>query len=110
MRLRLTPLAAASVFWAAPEGWVLLRAYNEKADPWVLDLYPYATTSPAYFEAPPPAAPADAAYFVAWMDRVVEATDARGGWNDDREKADTLAYLNAARDKFRALAGTPTKD
>jgi TolB protein len=94
----------------APEGWVLLRAYNEKADPWVLDLYPYATTSPVYFEAPPPAAPADAAYFVAWMDRVVEATDARGGWNDDREKADTLVYLNAARDKFRALAGTPTKD
>jgi hypothetical protein len=94
----------------APEGWVLLRAYNEKPDPWVLDLYPYATTSPLYFESPPPPAPEDAAYFVAWMDRVVEATDARGGWNDDREKADTLAYLNAARDKFRALAGNPTKD
>ena len=94
----------------APGGWVVLRAYNEKPDPWVLDLYPYATTSPVYFEAPPPPAPEDAAYFVAWMDRVVEAANARGGWNDEREKADTLAYLDAAREKFRALAGSSTKD
>jgi hypothetical protein len=63
-----------------------------------------------YFEAPPPPAPEDAAYFVAWMDRVVEAALVRGGWNDEQEKADTLTYLNAAREKFRALAGTPTKD
>jgi hypothetical protein len=91
-------------------GWVVLRAFNDEADPWVLDLYPYATTSPIYFEAPPPPAPADAAYFVAWMDRVIEAANARGGWNDAQEKADTLAYLEAAREKFRALAGTATKD
>jgi hypothetical protein len=94
----------------APGGWVVLRAYNEKPNPWVLDLYPYATTSPVYFEAPPPPAPEDAAYFVAWMDRVVEAANARGGWNSEQEKADTLTYLNAARDRFRALAGTPTED
>ena len=53
---------------------------------------------------------ADAAYFVGWMDRVVEAALARGGWNSEQEKADTLAYLNAAREKFRALAGISTKD
>ena len=94
----------------ASGGWVLLRAYNEKPDPWVLDLYPYATTSPIYFEAPPPPAPEDASYFAAWMDRVVEATLARGGWNSEKEKSDTLAYLNQARDKFRALAGSQTKD
>jgi hypothetical protein len=86
-------------------GWVLLRAFNEKAHPWVLDLYPYATTSPVWFDAPAaPPAPEDAAYFVAWMDRVIEAAHARGGWNEEREKADTLAYLEAAREKFRALA------
>jgi hypothetical protein len=88
----------------AEGGWVVLRAFNDAAHPWVLDLYPYATTSPVYFAAPPPPAPGDAAYFVAWMDRVVAAAEARGGWNDGQEKADTLAYLNAARDKFRALA------
>jgi hypothetical protein len=85
-------------------GWIVLRAFNDQAHPWVLDLYPYATTSPLYFAAPPPPAPGDAAYFVAWMDRVIEATNARGGWNGEQEKADTLAYLEAARAKFRALA------
>ena len=85
-------------------GWVLLRAWNDKAHPWVLDLYPYATTSPIYVDAPAPAAPEDAAYFSAWMDRVVEAALARGGWNSEQEKSDTLAYLEESRAKFRALA------
>ena len=35
---------------------------------------------------------------------------ARGGWNGEQEKADTLAYLDAAREKFRSLAGISTKD
>jgi hypothetical protein len=89
----------------------VLRAFNDQPDPWVLDLYPYATTSPIYIDSPAaPPAPEDAAYFVAWMDRVVEATLARGGWNSEKEKSDTLAYLNQAREKFRALAGSQTKD
>jgi TolB protein len=92
-------------------GWILLRAFNDQPDPWVLDLYPYATTSPIYFDSPAaPPAPEDAAYFVAWMDRVIEATLARGGWNSESEKSDTLAYLDHAREKFRALAGSATKD
>ena len=33
-------------------GWILLRAWNDAADPLVLDLYPYATTSPVYLELP----------------------------------------------------------
>ena len=32
-------------------GWLVLRAFNDQPNPWVLDLYPYATTSPIYFEA-----------------------------------------------------------
>ncbi|HTL50513.1 MAG TPA: CehA/McbA family metallohydrolase [Steroidobacteraceae bacterium] len=85
-------------------GWVLLRAFNDRAHPWVLDLYPYATTSPIYVDALAPAAPEDAAYFAAWMDRVIEAANARGGWNSEQEKSDTLAYLEEARAKFRTLA------
>ncbi len=85
-------------------GWMALRAYSDEPHPWVLDLYPYATTSPIYFAGPPAGSTEDAAYFVAWMDRVLEATEARGGWNSEQEKTDSLAYLNAARDKFRALA------
>jgi TolB protein len=92
-------------------GWVLLRAWNDAPHPWVLDLYPYATTSPVYLKSPAaPPAPDDAEYFVAWMDRVVEAATARGGWNTDEEKEATLAYLNEARDRFRALAARKSKD
>ncbi len=86
-------------------GWVLLRAWNDAAHPDVLDLYPYATTSPIYVDlTAAPRAPDDAAYFVAWMDRVIEAAEARGGWNDAEERVATLEYLQAAREKFRALA------
>jgi hypothetical protein len=92
-------------------GWVVLRAWNDAAHPQVLDLYPYATTSPIYIDpTAAPAAPADAAYFVAWMDRVLQATEARDGWNDEDEKQATLEYLERARRKFRALAGTPKPD
>ncbi len=81
-------------------GWVVLRAFNDKPDPWVLDLYPYATTSPIYLDTPPPAAPEDAAYFVAWMDRVIAAAEANRGYNNAEERDATLAYLRAAREKF----------
>ena len=86
-------------------GWLVLRAWNDRADPNVLDLYPYATTSPIYIDSPKaPPAPDDAAYFLAWMDRVIEAAHSRGGWNDDAERTSTLEYLNAAREKYRVLA------
>jgi hypothetical protein len=41
---------------------------------------------------------------------VIEAALARGDWNSEQERADTLTYLNAAHEKFRALAGPSTKD
>ena len=33
-------------------GWLLLRAWNDGSDPQVLDIYPYATTSPVYLDLP----------------------------------------------------------
>ena len=83
-----------------PGGWVVLRAFNDKPHPWVLDLYPYATTSPIYLDTPPPAAPEDAAYFIAWMDRVIAAAQANHDYNNAEERDATLAYLRAAREKF----------
>jgi hypothetical protein len=87
-------------------GWMLLRAWNDAADPLVLDLYPYATTSPVYLELPggPPPARDDAAYFVAWLDRVLAEAEARTDYNDDREKRATLDYLAQARERFQAIA------
>jgi hypothetical protein len=86
-----------------PGGWVLLRARNDGADPAILDIYPYATTNPVWTEGDVVADRADVDYFVAWLDRVIAAADARTDWNTAQEKADTLAYLRAAQDKFRAM-------
>jgi TolB protein len=90
---------AAGQVDVADGGWILLRAWNEGADPQVLDLYPYATTNPIWLDLPggAPPAPAEATYFVAWLDRVVAAVDARDDFNTDEEKALTLAYLRQAR-------------
>ncbi|MEO7256488.1 MAG: CehA/McbA family metallohydrolase [Sphingomicrobium sp.] len=88
-------------------GWLLLRAWNDGSDPQVLDIYPYATTSPVYLDLPggAPKAPADAAYFVAWLDRVIDAASKRNDFNAPRERQATLEYLRTARDHYVGLAG-----
>ncbi|HEY5805181.1 MAG TPA: CehA/McbA family metallohydrolase [Lysobacter sp.] len=91
----------------AQGGWLLLRAWSDGADPQVLDLYPYATTNPVWLDLPGGAPPAreDAAYFAAWLGRVIEAADARDDYNDAAEKHATLDYLRAARAVYQARAG-----
>ncbi len=87
-------------------GWVLLRAWNEGADPQLLDLYPYATTNPVWLQWPggAPPAPDAARYFVAWLDRVVSAVGARDDFNTAEEKSATLDYLAKARAIYQAKA------
>lgn len=84
-------------------GWVVLRVWNEGADPLILDLYPYATTSPIYIDVAgqSPKSSQDAQYFLQWMDRVIDAAEARDDYNDNEEKEETLKYLGAAREVFR---------
>ena len=89
-RRRPPQLRRARARWSWPQGgWLLLRAWNDGADPQVLDLYPYATTNPVWLELPGGAPPAreDAAYFVAWIERVIEAADARDDYNDAEREA-----------------------
>jgi hypothetical protein len=90
----------------ATSGWVVLRAWNDGADPQVLDLYPYATTNPVWLDLPSatPSAAGDARYFVAWLERVIAAADARDDYNTVRERQDTLDYLRAARALFQRKA------
>jgi len=89
----------------AQGGWLLLRAWNDGADPLLLDLYPYATTNPVWLTGPTPDARGDAGYFVAWLGRVIEAANARDDYNSASEKEATLAYLREAQAKFQAMAG-----
>jgi Tol biopolymer transport system component len=90
---------------ADASGWIVLRAWNEHADPHVQDIYPYATTSPVYVTigGAAPKSPDDAKFFVRWLDRTFESAAARSDYNSDREKTDTLDYLKAARGKFEAM-------
>jgi hypothetical protein len=87
-------------------GWCLLRASTDGARYPVLDNYVYATTSPIYIDVggAPPASPEDARFFVAWIDRVSEATNAYPDWNSAAEKKHVLGELSAARAVYAKLA------
>ncbi len=86
-------------------GWCLLRADAATASYPVLDNYTYATTSPVYLNVAQtrPRSPADARFFVAWVERVIEATNAHPDWRSAAEKAQVLARLRDAQAVYRAL-------
>ena len=86
-------------------GWCLLRAFSDRAEYPILDLYPYATTSPIYIsvaEAPMHNA-ADASYFVTWIDQLISAAGSNTSWNTDGEKQSVLSMLREAREKYAKM-------
>ena len=87
-------------------GWLLLRAWNDGADPHILDIYPYATTSPVYLDLPGglPADPEDATYFAAWLDRTIADAQARTDYRNASERDAIITYLRKARDRFAGQA------
>jgi TolB protein len=87
-------------------GWCVLRTFSDEAEYPILDLYPYATTSPVYVSVAgaPVHNAADAAYFVAWVDRLIAAARSNTSWNTEAEKASVLAMLQAARGKYAKMA------
>jgi len=86
-------------------GWCVLRAFSDKAEYPILDIYPYATSSPIYVtvEGAPLHSPADASYFVAWIDRLIAAAQGNTSWNTDAEKQSVLTMFGEARKKYDAL-------
>ena len=86
-------------------GWCVLRAWSEKSEHPVLDLYPYATTSPIYItvEGSKPDRSEDAAYFVAWIDRMIDAAKTNQDWNNEAEKKAVLETLTSARRIYRHM-------
>jgi len=83
-------------------GWCVLRASSDGPEDPVLDDYVYATTSPIYVavagSAPKPAE--DAAYFIAWIDRLSEAAKANKNWNTPGERDSVLHTLDRAREVY----------
>ena len=87
-------------------GWCVLRAFSDKAEYPILDLYPYATTSPVYVNVAgaPVRNATDAAYFVAWVDRLSAAARSNTSWNTEAEKESVLSMLQEAREKYAKMS------
>jgi hypothetical protein len=47
---------------------------------------------------------ADAAYFVAWIDRLIAAAQSNASWNTEVEKEAVLSMLREARGKYLKMA------
>jgi len=87
-------------------GWCILRAFSDKAEYPILDLYPYATTSPVYVNVAgaPLRSARDAAYFLAWMQRLISAARSSSGWNAETERQSVLTVFERARQKYEEIA------
>ena len=83
-------------------GWYLLRARGDRPAYPILDVYPYATTSPIYVTVgdAPVRSPADAEYFIAWIDRLHMGAEANRDWNSQEEKSQVLMTFQRAREEF----------
>jgi TolB protein len=87
---------------AQRSGWYLLRTRGDGPAYPILDVYPYATTSPIYVTVgnQPVRSPDDATYFVAWIDRLRAAAEANQDWNSLQEKRRVLEQISQAAAEF----------
>ncbi len=87
-------------------GWITLRAWSEHAMPPILDIYPFATTSPVYLTMAgiPPRSPDDARFFIAWVDRLREGAERHSGYNSAAEKSAVLDLISRARAEYEKRA------
>jgi hypothetical protein len=87
-------------------GWILLRARTDRAVEPVLDLYPYATTSPIYLSVGgrPVRSREDAEFFMAWIDRTRQSVERHQDWNTETERKDVLEMLTTARAEYERRA------
>jgi TolB protein len=87
---------------ARSSGWYLLRTRGDGPQYPILDVYPYATTSPIYLTVggQPVRSPDDARYFLAWIDRLRAAAEMNQDWNSAQEKTRVLEQIGQAGAEF----------
>ena len=80
-------------------GWLLLRAWNDGPQPEVLDIYPYATTSPIYVQVGGHVRRSRdaAAYFLQWLDRIQAAVEKDSSYRTTSERETVLQDVSRAR-------------
>jgi len=83
-------------------GWFVLRAWSDRPQLPVLDLYPFASTSPIYVTVgnAPMRSKEDAEYFLGWLDRVDDALRSQTAWNTPAEHEQVARMMAAARAEF----------
>lgn len=83
-----------------------LCAWSDHGTPPILDLSPWATTSPVCVAVAgkPMRSAGDAEYVLAWIDRAAEAARAHGGFNAEAGRARVLAQVAEARAEFERRA------
>ena len=98
--------SAAVTLPVVRSGWITLRAWSEHATPPVLDIYPFATTSPVYLTIAgiPPRSPDDARFFIDWVDRLREGAERHTGYNSAAEKTSVVDLISRARAEFEKRA------
>jgi TolB protein len=90
-------------------GWYVVRAWSERAEQPVLDLYPFASTSPIYVQVgrEPTRSAEDAAFFLTWLDRLQQAAEAHEGWRTPAEREHVLDLIGRARAVYARQASAP---
>ena len=83
----------------AGSAWITLRARGDSARSALLDMYPFATTSPVYVlrDRAPIRSANDARWLLRWVDRLEQAARAHAGYDTEAERAAVLAQIAAAR-------------
>jgi hypothetical protein len=83
-------------------GWFLARAYSDGPRLPVLDLYPFASTSPVYVSMgnAPRTCGADAEYFLKWIDLLSQRVRSDTNWNTPLERDRTLSAISRAHEEF----------
>jgi TolB protein len=86
----------------ASTGWFVARAYSTKPALPILDLYPFASTSPVYVSVgtTPPSCKGEAEYFLSWINLLSQRVRADTNWNSAAERDRALATISRAHEEF----------
>ncbi len=89
---------------ATTSSWIALRARGP-GHPLVLDAELFAHTSPIYVSVPDAPIPCatDAAYFIAWIDRLIALVESRGRFPSDAERDEMVALFRKGQANYRSL-------
>ena len=101
-RLPGTVRDTALAFPVTGNTWFLARAYSDKPRLPILDLYPFASTSPVYVAVgtTPPKCGQDAEFFLRWINVLSQRVRADSNWNTPSERDRALAVISRAHEEF----------